>query len=304
MALYMIGDVQGCMPSLQHLLDTLDFSASRDTVYLLGDLVNRGPDSLGVLRWAYEAGTSALCIQGNHDLNLLAVAHGLRKPHRKDTLDGILSAPDRQALLTWLRLQPLARRAHGWLMVHAGVLPQWTVDTTLALNTEFESAMASPDFVDFLTVMYGNTPDHWQDDLRGADRLRVVVNALTRLRLCDQHGHMEFDTKDDAAAAPPGFMPWFDVPGRLTAGQPIAFGHWSTLRNIQRDDVLPLDSGCVWGGQLSAARLQAIGPADSTASVEVISVPCPQAQAPSDKSASAAPKGKRKKPGPTTLTCC
>jgi len=306
MALYMIGDVQGCMPSLQRLLDTLDFSASRDTVYLLGDLVNRGPDSLGVLRWAHQAGTSALCIQGNHDLNLLAVAHGLRKPHRKDTLDEILSAPDRDTLLNWLRLQPLARHAHGWLMVHAGVLPQWTVDTTLALNAEFESAMASPDFTAFLGVMYGNTPNVWNDNLFGADRLRVVVNALTRLRLCDANGRMEFETKDDATAAPPGFMPWFDVPDRQTAGHPIAFGHWSTLRNTHRDDVLPLDSGCVWGGHLSAARLQPIGPTDSTATVDVISVPCPQAQKPGAEPPlpTDAKKGNRKKPGKSAATCC
>lgn len=304
MALYMIGDVQGCMPSLQHLLDTIDFSPSRDTVYLLGDLVNRGPDSLGVLRWAYEAGTSALCIQGNHDLNLLAVAHGLRKPHRKDTLDAILAAPDRHTLLAWLRVQPLARHAHGWLMIHAGVLPQWTVDTTLALNAEFEAAMTSPDFTAFLGVMYGNTPDAWHDDLQGADRLRVVVNALTRLRLCDAHGRMEFDTKDDATAAPPGFMPWFDVPDRQTAGHPIAFGHWSTLRNVSRADVLPLDSGCVWGGQLSAARLQPIGPADSTATVEVISVPCPQAQVPGNDLATPANGKRKKKAGKSDAACC
>lgn len=305
MALYMIGDVQGCMPSLQHLLDTLDFSPSRDTVYLLGDLVNRGPDSLGVLRWAYQAGSSAQCIQGNHDLNLLAVAHSIRKPHRKDTLDAILAAPDRHTLLDWLRVQPLARCAHGWLMVHAGVLPQWTVDTTLALNAEFEAAMASPDFTAFLRIMYGNTPDTWHDDLQGADRLRVVVNALTRLRLCDAQGRMEFDTKDDATAAPPGFMPWFDLPGRLTAGHPIAFGHWSTLRNVSRADVLPLDSGCVWGGQLSAARLQPIAQSDSTATVEVISVPCPQAQVPDpDPAALPATHGKRKKPGKSATTCC
>ena len=276
----MIGDVQGCMPSLQTLLDTLDFSPSRDTAYLLGDLVNRGPDSLAVLRWATNAGTSAPCILGNHDLNLLAVAHGLRKPSRKDTLGPILAAADRELLLDWLRHQPLARFAHGWLMVHAGVLPQWTVEMALELNDEFQSAMASPDLTSFLTVMYGDAPDQWDDNLEGMDRLRTIVNAFTRLRLCDADGRMEFDTKDDAAAAPPGFMPWFDAPNRQTAGHPIAFGHWSTLRNVQRDDVLPLDTGCVWGGCLSAARLQPVAAGDCSATVEVISVPCPQAQVP------------------------
>ena len=276
----MIGDVQGCMPSLQALLDTLDFSPSRDTAYLLGDLVNRGPDSLGVLRWAANAGTSAPCLLGNHDLNLLAVAHGLRKPGRKDTLGEILAAPDRGTLLDWLQQLPLARQAHGWLMVHAGVLPKWSVEDALALNDEFQSAMVGPDLTRFLSVMYGNTPDQWDNSLQGMDRLRLIVNAFTRLRLCDADGRMEFDTKDDVTAAPPGFMPWFDAPGRKSAGHPIAFGHWSTLRNVQRDDVLPLDTGCVWGGCLSAARLQPVGAGDASATVEVISVRCPQAQVP------------------------
>lgn len=280
MANYMIGDVQGCMEALQRLLDKVGFSASRDTVYLLGDLVNRGPDSLGVLRWAQAAGSSARCILGNHDLHLMAVAHGIRKAHRSDTLAPLLKAPDAPALLNWMRQQPLARLEHGWLMVHAGVLPQWSAEETVALSAEFTRAMGGPDHRKFLAVMYGNLPDTWHPDLRGDDRLRVVVNALTRLRYCSAQGRMEFETKDGSGDAPPGYMPWFDVPGRRTAGQPIAFGHWSTLRQPQRAQVLALDTGCVWGGCLSAAVLRPLQAGESAHALEVMQVLCPQAQQP------------------------
>ena len=288
----MIGDVQGCNAALQQLLQKLDFSPSRDTAYLLGDLVNRGPDSLGVLHWAMGAGTSARCILGNHDLHLLGVAHGVRKLNRKDTVASVLEAPEAATLLNWLRQQPLARLEHGWLMVHAGVLPQWTAEKVIALSQEFTSVMGGFDFKNFLDVMYGNHPEQWSDDLQGHDRLRVVVNALTRLRFCSAQGHMEFDTKEEVGTQPAGFMPWFDVPGRLTAGQPVAFGHWSTLRNVPRQDVLALDTGCVWGGCLTAAELCAVTGSATTA--RLIQVPCPQAQAPG-KSAKLAATGKKKK---------
>lgn len=275
MAHYFIGDVQGCDESLGRLLDTLGFSPSRDTLYLLGDLVNRGPDSLAVLRRLMALEGAAHCLLGNHDLHLLAVAHGVRKPHRSDTLDGILQAPDREALLHWLRHRPMALQAHGWLLVHAGVLPQWDVGQTLALAREFEAELRSADWGVLMHNLYGNTPDHWHEGLRGFDRLRAIVNALTRLRFCTADGVMEFATKDSSAAAPEGHMPWFEVPGRRTAGTPVAFGHWSTLRATGRTDTLALDTGCVWGGCLTAAKL---GEAPGT--VECISVPCPQAQKP------------------------
>ncbi len=268
------------MGPLQRLLDEVGFSVSRDAVYLLGDLVNRGPQSLEVLRWVQAAGSSARCLLGNHDLHLLAVAQGVRKPHRKDTLNPLLQAPDAPALLDLLRHQPLARLEHGWLMVHAGVLPQWTAEKTAALSSEFTSAMACFDHTDFLNTLYGNEPNHWDDGLRGLDRLRAMVNALTRLRFCTADGTMEFDTKDSAATAPAGFMPWFEVPGRLTAGQPIAFGHWSTLRNVQRPDVLALDTGCVWGGCLSAAELRPLAPGETTSALTQVRIQCPQAQKP------------------------
>lgn len=280
MALYMIGDLQGCDEALGRLLNTIDFSPSRDTLALLGDLVNRGPDSLAVLRRMVALEGAAHCLLGNHDLHLLAVAHGVRKPHRSDTLDGILQAPDRTGLLDWLRHRPLALHQQGWLMVHAGVLPQWDLAQTLSLAGEVESALRNADWGVFMHNLYGNTPNAWQGGLRGHDRLRTVVNALTRLRFCSAQGVMEFETKDSAAAAPEGFMPWFEVPGRRTLGTPIAFGHWSTLKgSTHHQGVLPLDTGCVWGGCLTAARLDARGDA------ELIQVPCPQSQKPGKKKA-------------------
>jgi bis(5'-nucleosyl)-tetraphosphatase (symmetrical) len=275
MALYMIGDVQGCDDALGRLLAHITFSPSRDTLYLLGDLVNRGPQSLAVLRRVMALDGAARCVLGNHDLHLLALTQGVRKPHKSDTLHAVLDAPDRSQLIDWLRAQPLALQAHGWLMVHAGVLPQWSAAQTLALAGEVQAVLAGPHWADFLHQMYGNRPDHWRDDLRGSERLRVVVNALTRLRFCNTDGVMDFDTKDGADAAPPGFMPWFEVPGRCSAGTPVAFGHWSTLGLLQSPDVLALDTGCVWGGCLSAARML-----DAPGQVEVLQVRCGQAQVP------------------------
>lgn len=275
MATYLIGDIQGCDGALGHLLDKIDFSPSRDTLYLLGDLVNRGPASLAVLRRLIALGGSAHSLLGNHDLHLLATAHGVRKAHRNDTIADILDAPDRSELLDWLRTRSIALHAHGWLMVHAGVLPQWDLPQTLALAGELEAVLRSPDWGEFLWDMYGDQPDFWSENWRGAERLRVIVNTFTRLRFCSAQGVMEFNTKDDADAAPDGFMPWFDVPGRLTAGVPIAFGHWSTLGDVQRPGLLPLDTGCVWGGCLTAARL-----GEATGEVERISVKCAQARKP------------------------
>jgi len=283
MAMYLIGDVQGCDAPLQRLLDTLDFSPSRDTLYVLGDLVNRGPASEAVLRRLMGYGDAARCLLGNHDLHLLAVAYGVRKAHRKDTLNGILQAPDREALLDWLRQQRLAMLEElgeqKLLMVHAGVLPQWSARMTVALAAEVEAMLRSPDAVDFFHTMYGNAPSTWSDDLVGNDRIRVIVNALTRLRFCTVDGTMEFETKDSADAAPPGYMPWFEVPGRRTAKHTVAFGHWSTLGWLDRRDVLALDSGCVWGGCLSALRV-APGAGGQAMDQELIQVKCPQAQKP------------------------
>ena len=284
MAMYLIGDVQGCDAALQRLLDTLAFSPSRDTLFLLGDLVNRGPDSAAVLRRLMGYGDAARCLLGNHDLHLLAVAHGVRKPHRKDTLGCVLNAPDRHTLLHWLRHQRMALRetmgGNTLLMVHAGVLPAWTATKTIAYAAEVECLLQSADMRDFLAVMYGNAPARWSESLQGLDRIRVIVNALTRLRFCTTDGTMEFETKDSAQAAPAGYMPWFEVPGRKTAKVTMAFGHWSTLGWLGRTDVLAMDTGCVWGGCLSALRVEpssTTGPAWNT---ELIQVQCAQAQKP------------------------
>ena len=262
MAIYLLGDIQGCDAALGLLLDKVAFSPSRDSLYCLGDLLNRGPDSLGVLRRLMALGDSAPCILGNHDLHFLAVAAGVRSAGKHDTLASLLSAPETDALRDWLRFQPLARQLNTpeetFLLVHAGVLPQWSAAQTLALAGEVQSHLQAPDFGDcrdWLATMYGNEPAAWRDDLQGAERLRVVVNALTRMRFCTADGVMEFASKEGAGAAPAGFMPWFEVPGRASADVCVAFGHWSTLGHISRPNLLALDTGCIWGGCLSAMRV-------------------------------------------------
>lgn len=278
MAHYLIGDVQGSDAPLGRLLDQIDFSPSRDTLTLLGDLVNRGPASAAVLRRLMGYGDAAHCLLGNHDLSLLAVAQGVRQPHRNDTITQILQAPDRPALLDWLRHRRLALQAHGILMVHAGVLPQWDAAQVLALAAEVEATLRGPDHGAFFAQMYGNQPDRWSDRLDGMDRLRVVVNALTRLRFVTPDGAMDLKTSGGLAHTPAGHLPWFDVPGRRTAGTCIAFGHWSTLGLLRRPDLLSLDTGCVWGGCLSALRLDPAGAGQH----ELIQVDCEQAQAPGE----------------------
>ena len=285
MALYLIGDLQGCDSALQRLLDTIDFSPSRDTIFLLGDLVNRGPESEAVLRRLVSYGSAARCLLGNHDLHLLAVANGIRKPGRQDTLKDLLQSRGRHTLLEWLRYQNLAFLesvgGHPLLMVHAGVLPQWTAQQTVAYGREVEQVLRSPHYVDFLAQMYGNAPTRWDAALEGADRLRVIVNALTRLRFCDASGTMDFAHHGGADTAPVGQMPWFQVPGRRTANVTVAFGHWSTLGWLDRTDVLPLDSGCVWGGCLSALRV-APGHQAGPMEQELIQVRCTAAQTPGE----------------------
>jgi bis(5'-nucleosyl)-tetraphosphatase (symmetrical) len=270
---YLIGDVQGCDDALGRLLDAVDFSPSRDRLVLLGDLVNRGPSSLAVLRRMAALGNAATCLLGNHDLHLLAVAQGVRPLHRSDTVHDILYAPDRNAWLDWLRQRPLACTVAGWLCVHAGVPPQWDATQTLALADEVSALLRGPDLADFLPRMYGNDPRRWDGALQGADRWRFVINALTRMRFVSDDGTMDFKAKGDADDGPPGLRPWFDLPARRTAGVPMAFGHWSTLGLISRPDLLALDTGCVWGGPLTAVRVDG-------GRREVIQVDCPQAREP------------------------
>ena len=270
---YFIGDLQGCCDALERLLAELSFSPSRDHLHVLGDLVNRGPASLATLQRLQGLGNAATCLLGNHDLHLLAVSVGGRAPHRGDTLDEILAHPHRRALLDWLRHGKLADTAHGWLLVHAGVVPQWDLAQTLALAREVEEVLQGPGMADFLHVMYGNEPARWDEHLVGARRWRMVLNALTRIRYCTPEGTLEFDTKDGSGVAPPGHLAWFDVPTRRTAGVPIAFGHWSTLGLRNRPDLLSLDTGCVWGGALTAVRVDG-------GRREVVQVRCAQASRP------------------------
>jgi bis(5'-nucleosyl)-tetraphosphatase (symmetrical) len=251
----LIGDLQGCCGAFDRLLAECGFSPSRDRVTVLGDLVNRGPASLAVLRRLRGLGDAASCLLGNHDLHLLAVAHGVRELHAGDTLDEILASPEREAWLDWLRWRPLALRSDGWLQVHAGVPPQWDAEATLSHAAEVEALLRGPDLAAALQLLFGNRPARWDEAPDGADRLRFIVNALTRMRFCSADGTLDFKAKGGADRAPPGTMPWFEVPGRRTAGVPVAFGHWSTLGLIAHPDLLALDTGCVWGGALTAVRV-------------------------------------------------
>lgn len=255
MATYAIGDIQGCFEALQRMLALIEFEPTQDRLWFVGDLVNRGPDSLAALRFIKDLGDGAVTVLGNHDLHLLTVAAGFARLHRGDTLSEILEAPDREDLLHWLRTRKLMHAEDGWAMVHAGLLPQWSVEQALALAQEVECALAGPDYLGLLSTMYGNQPEEWRDDLAGMDRLRVIINAMTRLRLCSRSGRMEFRHKSAPRSLPEGYFPWYAIPGRQSAGHPIIFGHWSTLGLHASKDVVALDSGCLWGNALSAMRL-------------------------------------------------
>ena len=288
MALYLIGDVQGCDGALQHMFDELAFSPSRDSCVLLGDLVNRGPQSAAVLRRVMRLEGAARCVLGNHDLHLLAASCGARALHPRDTLQDVLDAPDAAVMLDWLRRQPLAlaqqHGAHTLLMVHAGVLPSWDATQTIALTAELTGVLAGSDYTALMHRMYGNQPDRWTDGLTGWDRWRVIINALTRLRFCTADGRMEFDSKEGASAAPVGYMPWFDVPSRASGNAIVAFGHWSTLGWLDRADIVALDTGCVWGGALTAVEIDPAPAAKSDRCNPLVlrrlQVRCPQAQRP------------------------
>lgn len=258
--IWVVGDLQGCCSSLNALLEQPDIKSSRNPCFwFAGDLINRGPDSLGTLRRVMALGDDAVCVLGNHDLHLLGIVAGLRKPGKSDTYDDILASPDADDLLNWLRHRPLAHYEHQHLMVHAGVLPQWSVADTLMLAKEVEQALRAPDWPDRLKHMYGNEPARWDSDLSTDERQRVVINALTRLRMCDATGRMDFHHKlapTEADWKQSGLLPWYDAPERRTRHETtIVFGHWSTLGLLMRPDVICVDTGCVWGRQLTAVRL-------------------------------------------------
>ena len=255
MAIYAVGDIQGCHTELVQLLEKIRFNPAQDKLWLVGDLVNRGADSLQVLRLVKSLGNSAITVLGNHDLHLLAVAGGVSRLHRGDTLDEILNAPDREELLFWLRNQRLMHVENDFVLVHAGLLPGWSVGQALNLAYEVETALKGSNYVDFLEHMYGNKPAGWDDSLTGYSRLRVITNALTRMRICTVSGEMEFDFKAEIQNIPDGYLPWFDVPHRANADATVIFGHWSALGLMIKPDAIALDTGCLWGGPLTAIRL-------------------------------------------------
>jgi len=266
--LYAIGDVQGCAGSLESLLARLPPDAR---LVFVGDVVNRGPDSLGALRRVRALGERAVVLLGNHDLHLLAVAAGIRPMHDDDTMQPILDAPDAAELVDWVRHRPLLHSEAGALFVHAGLLPPWTPARAIALAGEVEAALRGPGYRDFLAAMYGNRPARWDDALAGHDRLRCILNALTRTRFLSEDGSMDLKIKGKPGNQPPGWVPWFEHPQRQSRGTPVIFGHWSTLGLVLGEDALSIDSGCVWGGALTAM---------SWPGREVVQVTCPPYQTP------------------------
>lgn len=257
MSTYAIGDIQGCYSALRRLLDRCAFDPAQDRLWLVGDLVNRGPQSLETLRYVRQLGDAAVTVLGNHDLYLLMIAEGCGKRSKSgDTLDSILSAPDRDDLLDWLRHRPLCHVEGDYCMVHAGLLPQWTVAQAKQLAAEVERMMTGPDYHALMANMWGSEPAYWRDDLVGWARLRVVVNAMTRMRYCTPEGVMEFHSKGELADAPEGYLPWFQVPGRRSADKTLVTGHWSALGLRVESRLLALDSGCLWGRHLTAVRLE------------------------------------------------
>ena len=262
MATYAIGDIQGCQREFLALLDQISFNQRHDRLWLTGDLVNRGPQSLAVLRSVYALADCTTVVLGNHDLHLLgsALIPG-QAPRRKDTLAEILAAPDRDELLAWLRQQPLLHHDPdlGYTMVHAGFPPSWDLATAQACAAEVGAVLRGPDHVQFLREMYGDQPNRWDAQLRGYPRLRFITNSLTRIRFCAADGELEFSEKGEPTAHP-NFLPWYAVADRASAHLRIVFGHWSTLRlspaECQRWRIAPLDTGAVWGGMLTAMRLE------------------------------------------------
>lgn len=274
MTVYAIGDLQGCLDQFQALLDKIDFDPANDRLWLAGDLVSRGPKSLETLRYVRSLGDAVVAVLGNHDLNLLAVAEGKGRNNSKDRIEPVLNAPDRDELLTWLRYRPLLHydQEVGYAMVHAGLAPQWTFGEALACALEVEACLRGSDYVELLENMYGSEPDLWQPQLGGWERMRFSINCFTRLRYCNADGRLELGAKGAPGSQPPQLYPWFRVPGRANADTRIVFGHWSTLGVHIGDNVFGMDSGCVWGGHLSALSLDE--------SQRLIRVECPAHQEP------------------------
>jgi len=259
MAIYAIGDIQGCYDELKHLLKKINFNQDKDRLWFTGDLVNRGPNSLETLRFIQSLGENAIVVLGNHDLHLLATAFYHNKPGRKDTIHDVLQAPDRKSLLNWLRHLPLIHNddAIGITMIHAGIHPDWSIDKTMALAKEVEQVLQSDKHIGFYQHMYGDKPAYWSEGLNGWPRYRYITNILTRLRYCNTRGAIALNAKGPPGSQAEGMQPWFEITNRVSCNDPIIFGHWSTLALTNRiyNNVYPLDTGCLWGGKLTALRI-------------------------------------------------
>jgi bis(5'-nucleosyl)-tetraphosphatase (symmetrical) len=256
MAVYAIGDVQGCFAELRQLLEKVHFDPVADRLWFTGDLVNRGPRSLETLRFVRALGDRAVTVLGNHDLHLLAVAHGVSRTRHHDTFGDVLGAQDRDELLDWLRRRPLLHGEGGFYLIHAGLPPQWTLEQAAALAAEVEAVLAGEAYPEFFRHMYGDRPDLWSDALEGWDRLRVIVNGLTRLRYCEPDGRLDYRQKGPPGSQPAPLVPWFEAPERQSRDAQVIFGHWSTLGFYAGNGVVCLDTGCLWGGELTALRLE------------------------------------------------
>ncbi|CRI64416.1 Bis(5'-nucleosyl)-tetraphosphatase, symmetrical [Thiocapsa sp. KS1] len=275
-SIYAVGDIQGCYREFRQLLDRLRFEPGVDRLWLVGDLVNRGPESLAVLRFVRDLGDCAVTVLGNHDLHLLALAEGNTRHAGKSTLDEVLRAPDRDALLHWLRHRPLLHHDSdiGFTMIHAGLPPQWSLADAQAYAQELEAALRGPDHRTFLMEMYGNKPKRWSPALTGMERLRFITNCLTRLRFCAPDGALALGEKGEIGSQSAGLRPWFRMPDRHTHGDRIIFGHWSTIGYLAEHNVWGLDSGCLWGGALTAIRIDGGGNADDKRPITPIQIDC------------------------------
>lgn len=257
MAVYAIGDIQGCFDELQGALKQIKFKPHKDKLWFVGDLVNRGPKSLETLRFVKDLGDAAITVLGNHDLHLLAMAFGTKKHSKKDTLQDILEAPDADELLHWLRHRPLMHHDKdlGYAMIHAGLPPEWDIATAQRCAREVEVVLQGANYSDYFTHMYGDQPDHWDEALEGMQRYRFITNCFTRLRMCSKPGQLLLHHKGSPESCEDNAKPWFQIKNRASRGQKILFGHWSTLGYLHENDVWALDSGCLWGGELSILRI-------------------------------------------------
>ena len=286
MAIYAIGDIQGCFEDLTNLLDKVNFNPSTDKLWFVGDLVNRGPDSLGALRFVKGLGESAQTVLGNHDLHLLATYHGIKR-NNDSSIQELLNAPDCDELIHWLRTQPLLIHDEqtNFTLVHAGIFPYWTLNQAKRYATELENVLSSDNYLDFLNHMYGNLPNQWSDELTSWERLRFICNSFTRMRYCHANGQLDFDYNGAPGSQDNNLIPWFDVSSRANESENIIFGHWSTLGYFQKqndliipDNIYATDTGCVWGGTLTALKIEA--DKNNTYKTEFISIDCPQRASP------------------------